>query len=227
MLYATQQIDVINSMRIILAITIFLFMLISFLSCTKLESNSQIQSDEYVIYSMLIEPRYPQNLPNQYKRNLTYVCDSTIIPTDLENFESYDGEKPIGVPLPILENDPKVKSIGVFSHFRDILPAHDWNTIERNFDNINLTKYKLNQTKIVSSIPVRLVGSSQFLDLWYSRTKEFDLVHFSRVGFDSTRTVAVVYAFWGYPGGCVMNYFILQHHDNNWVILRTIVALGL
>jgi hypothetical protein len=147
----------------------------------------------------------------------------------------------VGVPVPVPDSNSVLlnKKIivdtlsgsiedvgGVFSHLQKIFPLYDWKSIKSNFDSINSYRYPLDSTHIATSTPLRLVTELEFYEACQKDTSFFMRdcywTEFSRVGFDPSKNIALVFYNYGRSGGGAMNYKLLIRYSDKWRVLRTI-----
>jgi hypothetical protein len=221
----------------------FLIILLILLGCSKQNkaTKPEIGTKEYDIYSMIVGSFNDYNAPKEFKKTVLFVHYNTVFPEEWNNFES--------IPFEVTKNNyPKfidslnkskikrdslmgwISDENVFAHLQKIFPTYDWKYIKHNFDSVNSKIYSIDSQKIKCSIPVKLVSRSEMYKSCEEDTSPLKQkclwTQFSRVGFDPSGNIAVVYYNQVLLGGGGKEYNVLKRVDNKWIILHILRQLS-
>ena len=228
-------------MRISLTYIIILLVLAG---CAKrnISSNTSIKPEEYEVYSSVIELLEPSSIPSNYKDRILFVRDSSIIPYSLVGYYDTsqasfskrptiaDSEKPIPVK--------RFESIDVFGLLEQVFSEYDWKFIRNSFDVSNKSIDRLDSAKISWPSPGCLVSNQEFHSILIADTtsvifrtyrdsitcsngfSRLRMVQLSRVGFDLSNSLAIVFYNSGRPGGGNYGFFVLKKESSKWISVK-------
>lgn len=204
---------------------ILVFLAVIFINCqeerskTGLLPSPEIEPEEYDVYSSLIEGRNSD--VKKYYNDEIIVIESTTVPIYISDDPNWAGLESISREGSYLRGFNK--KISIFEIGRDTLEDFERknlypSTLSYQFD----LKIKYLLCSSEESLELKRKGDywQQFYT-WYpdSRCK----ISFSRVGFNSDRTKAVVYHAWGVgPLAAAGRFFFLAKVNNEWTVKKYI-----
>ncbi|MCK4748698.1 MAG: hypothetical protein KAT15_16710 [Bacteroidales bacterium] len=176
---------------------------------TNLPYESEIEREEYYIYSLSIEHIYLRNLLSHNKREVK----SIVIISETSELNEYWRDKLVG----------DIESVGMQEELLEDWRKENGSTslLQRKFD----LSYEYN---LVSKAELERYEGVNFFSEFYRRYPDSNgLISVSRIGFDKSKNTALIHVVHSYGIlGARFNFIVLKRTEGVWNIERRISTDG-
>jgi hypothetical protein len=198
--------------------------------CRRAEAPSPaiqpFEASEYDVYRYVLEMQRSLTISRFDSTQTTFVVLDSTVETHFSSGESYFRDKTSG----------KLVKFDLWIHtFPKTQPTFAWEEIAESYHSKNKHRCPLERDSLLTATPVVLMPGGLFWQIFYDRTREtgpwprfyaeypkaYGLISLSRVGFNASRTQAVVLLrHWRGPLDAWEGYLILERKRSGWVVLE-------
>jgi hypothetical protein len=214
-----------------------------------------VTTEEYEVYKLAIDSlcSHPAYLGNLRLAKLHLIIDSTLtldrimednslLPhaTNLMPLFTYPDRDTFDTQESWVEGLERFyKEIGarpatIFEYYERHFPNYNWNAIRLEFDSLNQKSYCLDSSEFTFTIPHYMIQSNRMHN-YYERdttglrpdlTLSSGFTKLSRVSFDPSRKLAVLYFVNGVDGGGKFGFVLMTKKDDNTWSIRNLLMSG-